>query len=144
MFPDGKVKTINVDGASVDMTAEDADKTITTAIKEKINDPVNATVKKLRENDFYNDETLSFTIELDGQPIKFDVDVFRTSEWEGGKMRTSLHKRTHYNSAPLQLKDGTGGAGTTKGVKECLDEILTDFISGNKFTDAIENAKSSI
>ena len=144
MFPDGKVKTINVDGTSVDMTAEDADKKLTTAIKEKINDPVNATVKKLRENDFYNDETLSFTIELDGQPIKFDIDVFRTSEWEGGKMRTSLHKRTHYNSAPLQLKDGTGGAGTTKGVKECLDEILTDFISGKKFTDTIENAKSSI
>jgi len=144
MFPDGKVKVITVGNTKVDMTKEDAGKKLDEVIKEKINDPVNATVKNLRENEIYNDETIPYTIELDGHPVKLEADIFRTSDWDRGQMRTTIHKRLHFSSGDLRLDDGTGGIGTTRSVREILDDIMQTVISGKGYEDVISNAKLSI
>lgn len=144
MFPDGKVKVITVEGESIDLSkgdAEDYVKMVKT-FKEKIQDPVNATVKKLRENPIYNDETLSYTVELDGHPINFKIDVYRTSEYENGKMKTVLHKRTHYNSADLHLTSDV--TDMSKSARECVEDIMQEYVSGNFFKDRIDTFNNKI
>lgn len=144
MFPDGKVKVVTVEGEPIDLSKGDADAYVkmVKTFKEKIQDPVNATVKKLRENPIYNDETLNYTVELDGHPINFRIDVYRTSEYENGKMKTVLHKGTHYKSADLQLtSDATD---ISKSARECVEDIMQDYISGNYFTERIETFNNKI
>ena len=134
MFPDGKVKTITVDGVKVDMTKDSGYGRLSEVIKEKINDPVNAIVKRNRENQIYNDETLTYTIELDGHPVNFRVDVTRTSEWDGGKMRNVIHKYTTYSSPDLQISNIIN---ISEGVRDHLDEILEQVVTGNDYQDRI-------
>lgn len=144
MFPDGKVKVVTVDGESINLSKGDAEayvKMIKT-FKEKIQDPVNATVKKLRENPIYNDETLSYTVELDGHPINFKIDVYRTSEYENGKMKTVLHKGTHYNSADLQLRSDV--TDLSKSARECVEDIMQEYVSGNFFKERIDTFNNKI
>ena len=144
MFPDGKVKVITVEGESIDLSKGDAEAYVKMAktFKEKIQDPVNATVKKLRENPIYNDETLNYTVELDGHPINFKIDVYRTSDYENGKMKTVLHKGTRYKSADLQLtSDATE---MSKSARECVEDIMQDYISGNYFNERIDTFNNKI
>ena len=144
MFPDGKVKVVTIEGEPIDLSKGDADayvKMIKT-FKEKIQDPVNATVKKLRENPIYNDETLNYTVELDGHPINFRIDVFRTSEYENGKMKTVLHKATHYKSADLRLTSDV--TDRSKSARECVEDIMQEYISGNYFNERIDTFNNKI
>ena len=134
LFPDGKVKTITVEGTPVDMSKEDAYGKVSTLIKEKINDPVNAIVKRNRENAIYNDETLNYTIELDGHPITFTVDVVRESVVDNGRMRTVIHKWTTYKSADLRIGNDTP---SSKSVRDILDEILEQVVTGQDYQDRI-------
>lgn len=144
MFPDGKVKVVTIEGEPIDLSKGDADayvKMIKT-FKEKIQDPVNATVKKLRENPIYNDETLNYTVELDGHPINFRIVVFRTSEYENGKMKTVLHKATYYKSADLQLTSDVSDR--SKSARECVEDIMQEWISGNVFNERIDTFNNKI
>ena len=145
MFPDGKVKTITVAGVAIDMTKDDGAKKLGEVLKEKINDPVNATVKKLRESQFYDDETQHYAIELDGYKVNFVVNISRTSEWDynTNKMRTVVHKTTSYKSPDLRIDDGTM-LSSSKSIREHLDNILEQYVSGEAYTDAIDAAKASI
>ena len=138
MFPNGKVKAITVEGVRVDMMKDNGAKKLGEAIKEKINDPVNATVKKLRENQIYNDETQKYTIELDGHAVNFTVSIYRTSEWEGGKMKTVLHKGTSYSSPDLQ----TDSMMSARGVRDYLDEIIDQVVTGRDSQDRIDAYKA--
>ena len=140
MFPDGKVKTITVEGVKIDMTKDDGAKKLSEAIKEKINDPVNATVKKLRENQIYNDENQQYTIELDGHAVNFTVSIYRTSEWDGSRMKTILHKGTQYSSPDL-LTDSMMSA---RSVRDYLDEIIDDVVTGNDSQDRIDAMRAKI
>lgn len=147
LFPEGKVKVVSVDGVKVDISSGEtaAYGELGKVIKEKINDPVNATVKKLRENQIYNDETQHYTIELDGHAVNFEVNISRGSEYDSntGKMRTVVHKTTAYRSPDLRIEDGTE-LSSSKSVLEHLTNILEQYVSGAAYTDAIEAAKSSI
>lgn len=144
MFPDGKVKVVTVEGESIDLSKGDAEAYVkmVKTFKEKIQDPVNATVKKLRENPIYNDETLNYTVELDGHPINFKIDVYRTSEYENGKMKTVLHKGTHYNSADLQLRSDV--TDLSKSARECVEDIMQEYVSGNFFKERIDTFNNKI
>jgi len=145
MFPDGKVKTITIQGVPVDMTKDSGEKILGETIKEKINEPVNATVKKLRENQIYNDEVKHFVIELDGHAINFEINISRVSEFDynTGKMRTVVHKTSSYKSPDLHIEFGTNNPSSAS-VREHLDNILDDNVSGTTYTDAIEAANASI
>ena len=145
MFPDGKVKTITVAGVSIDMTKDDGVKKLGEVLKEKINDPINATAKKLRENQIYNDETQHYTLELDGHKVNFEVNISRTSEWDynTNKVRTVVHKTTSYKSPDLRIEDGTA-LSSSKSIREHLDNILEQYVSGEAYTDVIDAAKASI
>lgn len=140
MFPDGKVKTITVESVKIDMTKDDGAKKLGEAIKEKINDPVNAIVKRIRENEIYNDETLKYTIELDGHPISITVDVIRSSQIENGKMRTVIHKFTSFDSSDLQISSKT----SSRSVKDYLEEILDQVVTGQDFKDRIDSMQKRI
>ena len=140
IFPDGKVKAITVEGVKVDMTKDDGAKKLGEAIKEKINDPVNATVKKLRENEIYNDETHQYTIELDGHPVNFTVSIYRTKDWDGGKIKTTIHKGTSYASPDL-MSDSMMSA---RSVKDYLEEIIDQVVTGRDSQDRIEAYQARI
>lgn len=140
MFPDGTVKTITVEGVKIDMTKDDGAKKLGEAIKEKINDPANATVKKLRENQIYFDENQRYTIELDGHPINFTVAIYRTSEWDGGKMKTVIHKGTSYSSPDLE----TDSMQSARSVRDYLDEIIDQVVTGRDSQDRIEAYRARI
>ena len=140
MFPDGKVKTITVEGTKIDMTKPDAEKKLSEAIKAKISDPSNATVKKLREDQFYDDQTQEYTIELDGHPVTFTVSVFRTSQWDGGKMKTIVHKLTSNSSKDLMIDSEV----SSKGAKDQLDEILSEVVTGQDSQDRIDAMHAKI
>ena len=140
LFPDGKIKTITVEGVKIDMTKDDGAKKLGEAIKDKINDPVNATVKKLRENQIYNDENQQYTIELDGHPVTFTVSIYRTSEWDGGKMKTVIHKGTQYSSPDLQ----SDSMMSARSVRDYLDEILEQVVTGIDYQDRIDAYKAKI
>ena len=144
MFPDGKVKVVTVEGEPIDLSKGDAEAYVkmVKTFKEKIQDPVNATVKKLRENPIYNDETLNYTIELDGHPVNFKIDVYRTSEYENGKMKTVLHKGTHYKSADLRLTSDV--TDISKSARECVEDIMQEYVSGNYFTERIDTLNNKI
>lgn len=140
MFPDGKVKAITVEGVMIDMTKDDGAKKLGEAIKEKISDPVNATVKKLRENQIYNDESQQYTIELDGHAVNFTVSIYRTSEWDGGKMKTVIHKGTQYSSSDLE----SDSMMSARSVRDYLDEITDQVITGRDSQDRIDAYKARI
>lgn len=144
LFPDGKVKTVTVEGEKIDLSKGDADAYVkmVKVFKEKIQDPVNAIVKRNRENPIYNDESLDYKVELDGHPIDFRVEVYRTSEYDNGKMRTVIHKQVNYNSPDLHIKSTMGSA---KSVRELVEDIMSDVVTGNDYTDRIDayNAKIS-
>lgn len=144
MFPDGKVKVVTVEGEPIDLSKGDAEAYVkmVKTFKEKIQDPVNATVKKLRENPIYNDETLNYTIELDGHPVNFKIDVYRTSEYENGKMKTVLHKGTHYKSADLRLTSDV--TDISKSARECVEDIMQEYVSGNYFNERIDTLNNKI
>ena len=143
LFPDGKVKTITVEGVPVDMSSGGtaAYGELAKLVKEKISDPVNAIVKRNRENAIYNDETLKFTVELDGHPVYFTVQVARESVYENGKMRTVIHKYTSYSSQDLRSESMTSASW---GVKDFLDEILEQVVTGQENKDRIAAYKASI
>ncbi|MBR0263566.1 MAG: zeta toxin family protein, partial [Prevotella sp.] len=141
LFPDGKAKTITVEGTPVDMSNEDAYGKVSTLIKEKINDPVNAIVKRNRENAIYNDEELNYTIELDGHPVNFTVSVVRESVWDNGRMRTVIHKWTTCKSADLRINDAMP---SSKSVRDMLDEILEQVVSGQDYQDRIDSMRNRI
>ena len=141
LFPDGKVKTITVEGTPVDMSKEDTYGKVSTLIKEKINDPVNAIVKRNRENAIYNDEELNYTIELDGHPVNFTVQVVRESVVDNGRMRTVIHKWTTYKSADLRIGNDTP---SSKSVRDILDEILEQVVTGQDYQDRITSLQQRI
>ena len=141
LFPDGKPKTVTVEGVKVDMTKDDAAKKLSDTIKEKVNDPVNAVIKRNRENPIYNDETLQFTVAMDGHDIQFKVSVYRKGEWKDGKMRTVIHKNTSYNSPDLQIGD-TGSLSDT--VKDFVEQILAQVITGQDMQDRIDAMQARI
>ena len=143
LFPDGNVKTITVEGVKIDMSSGDtaAYGTLAKVVKEKINEPVNATVKKLRENQIYNDEVLPFTVELDGHKVEFKVSVEREAVYENGKMRTVVHKYTTFDSPSLGVDALMKSA---KSVGDQLNDILDEVVSGRDNTDRIEAYKARI
>ena len=134
MFPDGTVKTITVEGVKIDMTKDDGAKKLGDALKEKINDPVNAIVKRNRENAIYNDELLKYTISLDGHDIIFTIDVFRESVWDNGKMKTVIHKFTSYSMPSLEID----AMASSRGVRDYLDEIIDQIVTGQDSQDRID------
>ena len=140
LFPDGKVKTITVEGVKIDMTKDDGAKKLNEAIKEKINDPVNAIVKRNRENPIYNDETMEFTIALDGHDVIFKVQIMREAVVENGKMRTVIHKYTSYTSPDLHLNSYT----SSKSVRDELEEIIDQVVTGQDYQDRIDVYKTKI
>lgn len=140
LFPDGKVKTITVDGVPIDMTKDDGEKKLNETIKEKINDPVNAIVKRNRENAIYNDETLHYTIKLDGHDVNFTVQVMRESVYDQGRMRTVIHKYISYASPDLRIESTAGSTS----VRENLEEILDEVVTGRDYEDRIEAYKARI
>lgn len=140
MFPDGTVKTITVEGVKIDMTKDDGAKKLGEAIKEKINDPVNAIVKRNRENAIYNDETLEYTIALDGHNIKFTVKVVRESVWENGKMKTIIHKYTSYSWPELNMDS----MDSSRSVRDYLDEIIDQIVTGQDSQDRIDAMQQAI
>ena len=140
LFPDGKVKTITVEGVPVDMSGEDAYGTLSKVIKEKINDPVNAIVKRNRENAIYNDETLKFTVALDGHDIIFTVQVIRRHEMEGARVKTVISKLTSYSSPDLKIDSMT----SSQSVRDYLDDILEQVVTGQDYQDRIEAYKAKI
>ncbi len=142
LFPNGTVGTITVEGVKIDMSEGDAALgKLTKTIKEKINDPVNATVKKLRENQIYNDEVLDFTIELDGHKVNFKVSVEREAVYENGKMRTVVHKYSTFESRSLGID---ALMKSSKSVGDHLNDILDEVVSGRDNTDRIEAYKAKI
>lgn len=140
MFPDGTVKVATVEGVKVDLTKDDGAKKLNEAIKEKINDPVNAIVKRNRENPIYNDETLEYTIELDGHPVNFKVEVIREAEHENGRIKTVIHKFTSYSCPDLHIET----SGSSRSVKDFLDEIMDQVVTGQDYQDRIDALKASI
>lgn len=140
LFPDGKVKTITVMGTPIDMTKDDGEKKLSEAIKEKINDPVNAIVKRNRENAMYNDETMNFVISLDGHDVNFTVQVMRESVYEQGRMRTVIHKYTSYSSPDLRIDSNT----SSTSVREHLETILDEVVTGQDYEDRIDAYKAKI
>jgi len=140
LFPDGKVKTITVEGTVIDMTKDDGEKKLNEAIKEKINEPVNAIVKRNRENAIYNDETLNYTIKLDGHDVNFKVQVMRESVYDQGRMRTVIHKYISYVSPDLRIESTAG----SNSVRENVEEILDQVITGRDYEDRIEAFKNRI
>ena len=143
LFPNGTVGVITVEGVKVEMGSDDAAAygTLMKTIKEKINDPVNATVKKLRENQIYNDEVMDFTIELDGHKVEFKVSVEREAVYENGKMRTVVHKFTTYGIPSLGVDAHMKSA---KSVGDHLNDILDEVVSGRDNTDRIDAYKAKI
>ena len=140
MFPDGKVKNITVEGVKIDMTKDSGAKLFGEALKEKVNDPVNAIVKRNRENPIYNDETMEFTIALDGHDVNFKVQIMREAVVEQGKMRTVIHKYTSYSSPDLHLDSMT----TSKSVRDSLEEIIDQVVTGQDYQDRIDAYKAKI
>ena len=140
LFPDGKVKTITVEGTAIDMTKDDGEKKLSEAIKEKINEPVNAIVKRNRENAIYNDETLYYTIKLDGHDVNFKVQVMRESVYDQGRMRTVIHKYISYASPDLRVESTAG----SNSVRENVEEILDQVITGRDYEDRIDAYKAKI
>lgn len=140
MFPTGTVKTITVEGVKIDMTKDDGAKKLGEAIKEKINDPVNAIVKRNRENAIYNDEVLEYTISFDGHDVNFRVEVVRESVYDNGKMKTVIHKYTSYKWPELNIETLT----SSRGVRDYLDEILDQVITGRDNQDRIDAMQQNI
>ena len=140
LFPDGKVKTITVEGVDIDMTKDDGAKKLGEALKEKINDPVNAAVKSIREDQMQNDKEMHFVIKLDGHDVNFTVNVEREGVYENGRVRTVVHKYTKYTSP--DLRDSANLSATS--VRDHLDNILDEVVTGQEYIDRIEAIKSSI
>ncbi len=143
LFPDGKVKTITIDGTDVDMTkGNEAVGELSKLIKEKINDPANAVAKEEREHPTDREKTLHYTIKLDGHDVDFYIGIFSNNEWDNasGKMRTVVHKTTRYNSPELRIGNDT----SFKSVKDLLDDILDEVITGVDYQDRIDAMKASI
>lgn len=143
LFPDGKVKTISVEGTNIDMTkGDEAVGQLSKVIKEKINDPVNAIVKRNRENPFHDDETLRYKIKLDGHDVDFTIAVTRSNEWDNAanKMRTVIHKFTSYNSPDLRIKSDV----SARSVKDLLDDILDEVVTGVDYQDRIDAIRAAI
>lgn len=142
LFPNGTVGTITVEGVNIDMSEGDAALgKLTKTIKEKINDPVNATVKKLRENQIYNNEVMPFMIELDGHKVNFTVSVEREAVYENGKMRTVVHKYTTYASPSIGID---ALMKSSKSVGDQLNDILDEVVSGRDNQERIEAMQSKI
>lgn len=140
LFPDGKAKRITIEGATVDLTASDADKKLAEVIKEKVNDPVNAIVKRNRENAIYNDEYLKFNVKVDNANITFSIGVVRESKWENGVMHTVIHRETSYKSEDLKMQH----AADVRSFKDGIEEILTSRITGQRSEDAIARMKEEV
>lgn len=138
LFPDGKVKTITIQGIKV--KADNAEQ-LSKVMKEKVNDPVNAIVKRNRENAIYNDEIIPITIELDGHAINFEVSVERESVYDNGRMRTVIHKYVTYKSADLREERQTK---STSSVRDMLDEILDEVVTGRDYQDRIDALQQKI
>ena len=138
LFPDGKVNTITIQGEQVDAGNTEQ---LAKVMKEKVNDPVNAIVKRNRENAFYNDEVIPVTIELDGHAINFEVSVERESVYDGGKMRTVIHKYVTYKSADLREERLMKSSSS---VKDLLDEILDEVVTGRDYQERIEFLQQKI
>ena len=140
MFPDGTVKTITVEGVKIDMTKDDGAKKLGDAIKEKINEPVNAIVKRNRENAIYNDETLEYTISLDGHDVKFTVQVMRESVWDDGRMKTVIHKYTSYTMPDLNIDTMP----SSRSVRDYLEELFDQVVTGRDSQDRIDAMQQGI
>lgn len=140
LFPDGKAKRITIEGATVDLTASDADKKLAEVIKEKVNDPVNAIVKRNRENAIYNDEYLKFNVKVDNANITFSIGVVRESKWENGAMHTVIHRETSYKSEDLKMQRSAD----VRSFKDGIEEILTSRITGQRSEDAIARMKEEV
>ena len=140
MFPDGTVKTITVEGVKIDMTKDDGAKKLGDALKEKINDPVNAIVKRNRENAIYNDEVLEYTISLDGHDVNFKVEVTRESVWDNGRMKTVIHKFTSYTMPDLNIDS----MASSRGVRDYLDEIIDQVVTGQDSQDRIDAMQQQV
>lgn len=138
LFPDGKVNTITIQGEQVDAGNTEQ---LAKVMKEKVNDPVNAIVKRNRENAFYNDEVIPVTIEVDGHAINFEVSVERESVYDGGKMRTVIHKYVTYKSADLREERLMKSSSS---VKDLLDEILDEVVTGRDYQERIEFLQQKI
>lgn len=137
LFPNGRVKVITIEGKKVDMGGDKAAAyaELSKVLKEQVNDPVNATVKQLRENEIYNDQIIPIKVELDGHAINFEVSVEREAVYDNGKMRTVVHKYTTFKSADLREESHMKGS---KGVKEILETMLDQIVTGRDYQDRIE------
>lgn len=138
MFPDGKVKVITIQGEAVDMTAEGAEEQLSKVIKEKVNDPINALVKRNRENAIYNDVNVPVKIQLDGHDLNISVSIEREMVNEGGRLRTVIHQYTTYECKALGLE---AMMRSSERVREILDYVLDTEVTCRGELDRIEALK---
>lgn len=144
LFPDGTVKTITIEGVKIDMTkGDEALGKLTKTLKEKINDPVNEAVKKLRENQIYNDEVHDYSVELDGHKIAFKVFIEREAVYDNtnGRMRTVVHKSTTYESKEIGIE---ALMKSSSSVGDRISDIMDEVVTGRDYTDRIESMKAKI
>ncbi len=138
LFPDGKVKAITIQGEKVDMTAADAADRLSSVMKEKVNDPVNALVKRNRENAIYNDVNVPVKILLDGHELNITVSIEREMVNDGGRMRTVIHQYSSYECKALGLETMLR---SSERVRDILDYVLADEVTCKNELERIERLK---
>lgn len=140
LFPEGKAKSVTIEGVKVDLTKDDAEKKLNEVIKEKINDSVNAIVKRNRENAIYNDETLKYKIKIDDTIVDFLVSVVRESEYDKGSIRTVIHRNTVYKSDALKIEQFR----ECRSFKDGLQELLEDVVTGKRSQEALDRMNAEV
>ena len=135
MFPDGKVKVITIQGEKVDMTAEGAEEQLSKVMKEKVNDPINALVKRNRENAIYNDVNVPVKLQLDGHDLNITVSIEREMVNEGGRMRTVIHQYSTYECKALGIETMMR---SSERVRDILDYVLDYEVTAKSDKERIE------
>ena len=141
-FPDGVVKTVGVNGIQVDMTSADASKKLSDAIKEKINDLVNAIVKSMREDRNKPDAYLNYTVSLNGVAVQFRIIITREEQYdyERRTVRSIIHKNVSYRIPDLRLDSQRD----CSSVKDGLEEIMQGVITGNESQGYLDNMHAEV
>lgn len=131
-FPEGKVKTVKIEGKKCSNETE-----IESALKELVNKKINEKVEAARNNGRYNGETVSFKISLDGIEMNTNVKITRDTSYDDKfkAFRVIMHKDVTYSIDKLGLENVPVSGGYVKGA---LTDILDNVITGKDSKEAIE------
>lgn len=131
-FPEGKVKTVKIEGKKCSNETE-----IESALKELVNKKINEKVEAARGNGRYNGETVPFKISLDGVDVNAEVKITRETNYDDRfkAFRVTMHKDVTYSIDKLGLKNVPVSGGYVKGA---LTDILDNVITGKDAKEAIE------